>query len=74
MKQIVFRSAWPSFAHLSMAANLPYLLGSPSVSVRVPTSFVPPAHNQGVSLAHLRGHAPWKLFLLTTGSFFVFVC
>ena len=43
----------------SMAAHLPYLPGSPPVSHRVPTSFVPPAHNQGVSLAHLQGLAPW---------------
>ena len=35
------------------------------------TSFVPPVHFQGVSLAPLQGHALWKLFLLTTGSFFV---
>ena len=34
------------------------------------TSFVPPVHNQGVSLAPLQGHALWKIFLLTTGSFF----
>ena len=38
---------------------------------RVLTSFVPPVHNQGVSLAPLQGHALWKIFLLTTGSFFV---
>ena len=69
-----FRSAWPLYALLSMAAHLPYLPGSPSVSFGAPTSFVPPAHNQGVSLAPLQGHAPWKIFLLTTGSFFAFVC
>ena len=38
---------------------------------RVLTSFVPPVHNQGVSLAPLQGHALWKIFLPTTGSFFV---
>lgn len=38
---------------------------------RVPTSFVPPAHNQGVGSAPLQGHALWKIFLPTTGSFFV---
>ena len=38
---------------------------------RVLTSFVPSAHNQGVSLAPLQGHALWWLFLPTTGSFFV---
>ena len=38
---------------------------------RVLTSFVPPVHNQGVSPAPLQGHALWKIFLLTTGSFFV---
>ena len=35
------------------------------------TSFVPPVHNQGVSLAPLQGHALWMIFLPTTGSFFV---
>ena len=38
---------------------------------RVLTSLVPPVHNQGVSLAPLQGHALWKIFLPTTGSFFV---
>ena len=38
---------------------------------RVLTSFVPPVHNQGVSLAPLQGHALWNIFLPTTGSFFV---
>ena len=40
-------------------------------SVLVLTSFVPPAHNQGVSLAPCQGLALWKIFLPTTGSFFV---
>ena len=35
------------------------------------TSFLPPVHNQGVSFAPLQGHALWKIFLPTTGSFFV---
>ena len=38
---------------------------------KVLTSFVPPVHNQGVSLAPCQGLALWKLFLPTTGSFFV---
>ena len=38
---------------------------------RVLTSLVPPVHNQGVSSALLQGHALWKIFLPTTGSFFV---
>ena len=38
---------------------------------RVLTSFVPPVHNQGVCLAPLQGHALRKIFLPTTGSFFV---
>ncbi|MFZ2817474.1 MAG: hypothetical protein WAZ73_06825, partial [Blautia wexlerae] len=42
--------------------NLYALLGVP---------FVLPAHNQGVSYAPIRGLAPWKIFLPTTGSFFV---
>lgn len=53
-----------------MAANLLYPPGS-SLSPEVLTSFVLPAHNQGVSYAPFRGHAPWKNFLPTTGSFFV---
>ena len=42
--------------------NLYTLLGVP---------FVPPVHNQGVSLAPCQGLALWKIFLPTTGSFFV---
>lgn len=38
---------------------------------RALTSFVPPVHIQGVSLAPLQGLALWKSFLPTTGSFFV---
>ena len=38
---------------------------------RVLTSFVPPVHNQGVCFAPLQGLALWKIFLPTTGSFFV---
>ena len=37
--------------------------------LRVLTSFVPSIHNLGVSLAPLQGHALWKIFLPTTGSF-----
>ena len=54
-----------------MAAHLPCLPGSLHISVLVLTSFVPPAHNQGVSLAPCLGLALWKIFLPTTGSFFV---
>ena len=56
-----------------MAAHLPCLPGSLHISVLVLTSFVPPAHNQGVSLAPCQGLALWKIFLPTTGSFFVFI-
>ncbi len=56
----------------STAAHLPCLPGSPHITVWVLTSFVPPVHNQGVCLAPRQGHALWKIFLLTTGSFFVF--
>ena len=56
----------------SMAANLLYPPGS-SLSPEVLTSFVLPVHNQGVSYAPIRGHAPWKIFLPITGSFFVFM-
>ena len=59
------------YTHPSMAAYLPCLPGSPCISAGVLTSFVPPVHNQGVSLAPLQGHALWKIFLPTTGSFFV---
>ncbi len=44
----------------------------PVISGRVLTSFVPPVHNQGVSSAPNQGLALWKIFLPTTGSFFVF--
>ena len=67
----LFRSTWPSFTHPSMAAHLPCLPGSPSVSKGVLTSFVPSAHIQGASAAPLQGHALWKRFLPATGSFFV---
>ena len=59
------------YALPSMAAHLPYLPGSSCISAGVLTSFVPPVHNQGVSLAPLQGLALWKIFLPTTGSFFV---
>ena len=59
------------YAPPSTAAYLPCLPGSPCISAGVLTSFVPPVHNQGVSLAPLQGHALWIIFLPTTGSFFV---
>ena len=43
----------------------------PAISGQVLTSLVPPVHNQGVSSAPHQGHALWKIFLPTTGSFFV---
>ena len=42
-----------------------------AISDQVLTSLVPPVHNQGVSLAPCQGHALWKIFLPTTGSFFL---
>ena len=66
-----FRSTWPLCKPLpSMAANLLCPTGSP-LSPRVPTSFVPPIHNQGVSSAFYQGRALWRRFLPTAGSFFV---
>ena len=59
------------YTHPSMAAHLPCLPGSLYISVLVLTSFVPPAHNQGVSFAPVQGLALWKIYLPTTGSFFV---
>ena len=59
------------YTHPSMAAHLPCLPGSLYISALVLTFFVPPAHNQGVSLAPCQGLALWKIFLPTTGSFFV---
>ena len=53
-----------------MTANLLYPPGS-SLSPEVLTSFVLPAHNQGVSYAPLRGLTPWNQFRPTTGLFFV---
>ena len=67
-----------------MALCIPFLLRQRTSRVYqdhpyfcgVLTSFVPPVHNQGVSLAPLQGHALWIIFLpsigmTTTGSFFV---
>lgn len=62
---------------LCMAFCIPFLLWQRTSRVyqdhrpRVLTSFVPPVHNQGVSPAPNQGHALWKIFLLTTGSFFI---
>jgi len=46
------------YTHPSMAAHLPYLPGSSYTSASVLTSFVPPIHNQGVSLAPRQGLCP----------------
>lgn len=54
----------------STAANLPCLPESAGF-LCVLTSLVPPVHNQGVRSAPLQGPALWKIFLPTTGSFFV---
>ena len=64
---------------LYMALCMPFLLRQRTSRVyqdhlhrcRVLTSFLPPVHNQGVSLAPNQGLALWKIFLPTTGSFFV---
>lgn len=70
IKRLCFRFTGLVYTLPSMAANLLYPPGS-SLSPEVLTSFVLPAHNQGVSHAPIRGLAPWKIFLPTTGSFFV---
>lgn len=59
------------YTHPTTAANLPCLPGSPVISDSVPTSFVPPVHNQGAGTAPSQGLALWKIFLPATGSFFV---
>ena len=64
---------------LYMALCMPFLLRQRTSRVyqdhlhrcSVLTSFLPPVHNQGVSLAPWQGLALWWLFLPTTGSFFV---
>ena len=64
---------------LYMALCMPFLLRQRTSRVyqdhlhlcSVLTSFLPPVHNQGVSLAPNQGLALWKIFLPTTGSFFV---
>ena len=66
---LVFRSAWPC-VYPSFYGSVPPVSTRITVS-RVLTSFVPPVHNQGVSSAPLQGPALWKIFLPTTGSFFV---
>ena len=57
----------------SVAANLPYLPESSSVSRRGTAYFVPPAHIRGVAPAFRQGHALWQMFQPATGSFYV-VC
>ena len=69
VERLCFRSTWP-------CVYPSFYGGEPPVSTRITvlrvlTSFVPPVHNQGVSLAPLQGPALWKIFLPTTGSFFV---
>ena len=59
------------YTHPSMAAHILCLLESLYISALVLTPFVPPVHNQGVSLTHCQGLALWEIFLPTTGSFFV---
>ena len=68
---IVFRYTWPCCIPFPLWQRTSYVHQDHPVS-RVLTSFVPPIHNQGVSYAPIRGLAPWKKFLPTTGSFFVF--
>lgn len=68
----LFCSAWPCVYpfHLWQCTSRVYQ-DQLTIARSVPTSFVPPAHNQGVDLAHFQGRAPWIVFLSTTGSFFV---
>ena len=70
IKCISFRFADLVYTLSSIASNLLYPPRS-SLSPEVLTSFVLPAHNLDVSYALLWCHAPWKIFLPTTGSFFV---
>ena len=69
VERLCFRSTWPC-VYPSFYGSEPPVSTRITVS-RVLTSFVPPVHNQGVSLAPLQGHALWIIFLPTTGSFFV---
>ena len=69
VERLCFRSTWPC-VYPSFYGSEPPVSTRITVS-RVLTSFVPPVHNQGVSLAPLQGPALWKIFLPTTGSFFV---
>ena len=61
------------YAPPSTAANLhlPCLPRSSHPEGEILAFFVLPIHNHCVSLAPLQGHALWKIFLPTTGSFFV---
>ena len=63
VERLCFRSTWPC-VYPSFYGSEPPVSTRITVS-RVLTSFVPPVHNQG------QGPALWKIFLPTTGSFFV---
>lgn len=67
---MVFRSTWPC-VYPSIYGSEPPMSTRIISLCRVLTSLVPPVHNQGVSSAPKQGHALWKIFLPTTGSFFV---
>ncbi len=69
VERLCFRSTWPCVYPSSYGSEPPV---STRITVsRVLTSFVPHVHNQGVSLAPLQSPILWKIFLPTTGSFFV---
>ena len=69
---LIFGSEWLCVYPSLYGSKPPVSTGIIHTFTWVPTSFVLPIHNQGVSLAPMRGHAPWLLFLPTTGSFFVY--
>lgn len=72
VERLLSRSTWPAYIPSFYGSEPPMSNRIIQTLIRVLTSFVPPIHNQGVSLAPLQGRALWKKFLPTTGSFFVF--
>lgn len=73
VERLFFRSTWPAYIPSFYGSEPPMSNRIIQTLIWVLTSFVPPIHNQGVSLAFLQGLALWRVFLPTTGSFFVFV-
>ena len=69
IEHLCFRSSWLCVYSSFYGSELP--MSTRITVLWVLTSFVPPVHNQGISLAPLQSHVLWKIFLPTTGVFCV---